>query len=783
MKKFFLFIFLPILLIIFAIGGSIAYRHIQVLQNDISKKFDGKKWALPAVVYARPLELYPGLQLEPDMFENELLLGGYRSEKDVRSSGGYSRDNSGFHLITRPFAYPGGREESADIRVNITDDTVTAISSIKDSAPVSYVRIDPARIGSFHPLEHEDRLVLQTADVPQLLKQALVAVEDRDFYKHHGISIKGITRALLANIKAGRTVQGGSTITQQLVKNLFLNRQQTLKRKLQEALMAILLDRRYPKEEIMTAYINEVFLGQDGARAIHGFGLASQFYFRRDINDLSTAQIATLVGMVKGPSSFDPRRHPETSLTRRQQVLQIMYETGVLDEATLATAGKQPLTDVAPQKIGLNRFPAFLDLVKRQLRKEYREEDLTSNGLKILSTLDPLTQIAVEEQLEGSIARLEQERKLSSIQAAVIITSRDTGEIEAIAGGKQGRKSGFNRALDANRPVGSLMKPAVYLAGLEHGYNLASPLLDQRLAIKSEGTTWQPQNYDRKEHGRVAFYRALAKSYNLATVRLGLDVGLENVIDTIKRMGYAGQLKNYPSLLLGAVSMTPLQITQLYQTIGSGGFYQPLRSIRSVMDGNGKMLNRYGLAVEQRFSPEHIYLLNHVLQRVMEEGTGRKLQIIDAQLYSGKTGTSDELRDSWFAGFTSKRLSVVWLGKDDNSPTSLTGSTGALKVWGGIVEILGDTPLEPTEPESITWHRIDTRTLRSTNIFNSNSTKLPFIRDQEPVTVSETNKPRKVTVSDIEKDLQEIEKEARKNLRHAEKEARKLIKSLNDLLQ
>lgn len=783
MKKFFLFIFLPILLILTSIGGFTAYRHLSALQSNISKTFDGKIWALPAVVYARPLELYPGLQLDPDMFENELLLGGYRSEKDVESSGGYSRTNSSFHLITRPFSYPGGKENSVDIQIDFLENTLSGISLKQDSTAVSYVRIDPVRIGSFHPLEHEDRLVLTTTEVPNLLKEALIAVEDRDFYTHHGISIKGITRALFANIKAGRTVQGGSTITQQLVKNLFLNREQTLKRKAQEALMAVLLDQKYTKDEIMTAYINEVFLGQDGARAIHGFGLASQFYFRRALSDLSTAQIATLVGMVKGPSSYDPRRHPEASLARRQQVLQMMHKTGVIDTATLATAEKQPLTDVVPQKIGFNRFPAFLELVKRQLQEEYREEDLNSDGLKILTTLDPLIQITLERQLEQSIAELEQERQLSGIEGAVIITSRDTGEIEALAGGKNGRTSGFNRALDANRPVGSLIKPAVYLAGLEQGYTLASPLLDQRLALESDGNTWRPENYDRQEHGRVAFYKALAKSYNLATVRLGLEIGLDTIVDTIERMGYPDHLKTYPSLLLGAVAMTPLQITQMYQTIGSGGFYQPLRSIRSVMDTNGKMLNRYGLAVEQRFSPEHIYLLNHGLQRVMEEGTGRKLQIRDAHLFSGKTGTSDGLRDSWFAGFTAKRLSVVWLGKDDNSPTSLTGSTGALEVWGNIVQNLNDRPLEPAEPESITWHRIDTVTLRPTNVFNRNNTKLPFLRDHEPVTVGNTDKSQTTTTSDIEKELQEFEREARKNLRHAEKEARKIIKSFNDLFK
>lgn len=772
MKKLLLYILLPILVLGALACGLTAYRYLPVLERDISSKFDGQKWSLPAAVYARPLEIYPGLRLSPNLFEQELLLGGYRAESNVSSSGGYSRSGSSFQLITRPFTYPDGKEPSVNIEVLFEGDTISSIRNAQGRADLPFVRIDPPRIGSFHPLEHEDRLVLVSTDIPQILIDSLIAVEDRNFYSHHGISIKGISRALLANIKAGKTVQGGSTISQQLVKNLFLSRDQTLRRKVREAVMAILLEKKYSKEEILTAYINEIFLGQDGSRAIHGFGLASQYFFRRDIRDLSVAQVATLVGMVKGPSGYNPVRHPERSLARRQQVLEILKDQGVIDDTALTAALAAPLTDVAPQKIGLNRFPAFLDLVKRQLKSEYREEDLNSSGLQILTTLDPLTQVRIESEFATAIESLEQSKGITDLEGSVIMTSRDNGEVQAVCGGKRPGYSGFNRALDAKRQIGSLVKPAVYLTAIEKGYTLSSPLLDAGISLESDGKKWRPRNYDLKEHGTVPFYLALAKSYNLATVRLGLSVGLDNVIQTIHRLGYTEKIENFPSLLLGGVSMTPMQITQIYQTIGSGGFYQPLRSIRSVMNSQGKLVNRYGLEVEQRFGTAETFLLTHCLQRVMEEGTGRRLARDDDRVYAGKTGTSDGLRDSWFAGLSTNRLAVVWLGRDDNTPISLTGSTGALQAWGRIMNSLEVPPDALVEPQGIVWHRIDNQTLRETNIFNRNSTKLPFLAGHEPATPRTARKPSSNQVQEIEKNIEKVEKEARK-----------LFKSINDLFQ
>jgi penicillin-binding protein 1B len=721
---------------VFLLAGLYCVNYIYQVNDEIREKFDGKRWSVPAVIYARPLELYPGMQLTPEMFIQELQLAGYRQENPVQSPGGYFRRNSTITLITRDFTFSSGLEQSIPLRITFSANSIARLDNSKTGEEIAFARIDPARIGSFHPLVHEDRLVLKSSEIPDMLRQTLITVEDKNFNTHHGISPTGILRALYANIKAGRTVQGGSTLTQQLVKNFFLNRDRTLLRKIQEAVMAILLDYHYSKDDILTAYLNEVFLGQDGGRAIHGFGLASQFYFRRNINDLSVAQIATLVGMVKGPSYYDPRKHPENCLTRREVILRLMLADNIITNETYTTAQKSQLSDVAPQASGFNRFPAFLDLVRRQLTEQYKEEDLKSNGLKILTTLDPQIQWHTEKQIKASTSALANKTDRKELQGAMIVTGRENGEIQAIVGSVNPLDAGFNRAIDAQRQIGSLVKPAVYLAALARGYTLASPIMDVSLAIDNDGKSWRPENYDKKEHGQVAVYQALAKSYNLATVRLGMDVGLQNVITTVRDLGYPEPLQPYPSLLLGSVTMSPLQVSQIYQTIASGGFYLPLRSIHSVMDSENKVLTRYGLEVEQRFSPELMFVLTHALERVMHEGTGSRLQFSQGRFYAGKTGTSNDLRDSWFAGFSDAHLAVVWLGRDDNKPVSLTGSTGALKVWGKVMEEINSGSFEATEPENIVWQKIDTTTLQPATAINRNSTLLPFVSGTEPVTSS-----------------------------------------------
>jgi penicillin-binding protein 1B len=707
--------------------------YVGYLDSVIRAKFEGKRWSLPAVVYARPLELYPGLVISMAELEDELQLAGYRQDRRAEDPGGYDRRERVIHLVTREFNFPDGLERSGKYTLYFTDDTLVGISRTDSGEAVDGLRLDPARIGSFFPKQREDRIVLSRAELPEPLVKSLLAVEDHNFYQHAGLDPRAILRALLANTMAGKTVQGGSTITQQLVKNFFLTNERTIQRKFNEAIMALLLEIHYDKDEILTTYANEIFLGQDGGRAVHGFGLASYFYFRRDLQDLSPAQTATLVGMVRGPSYYNPRKFPERCLQRRQVVLEVMRAQKVIDEWTYKVAKSAPLGTQIVTGSAFNRFPAFVDLVRRQLSEDYREEDLTSDGLKIFSTLDPQVQKVVEQQLATTIARLEKKTGESGLDGAVVVTRREGGEILAVAGGKTPLQSGFNRALDARRQVGSLIKPAVYLAALGQGYTLATPVEDTAITVSNMGgEPWSPVNFDRVEHGRIPMYVGLADSLNLATVRIGMNVGVEEVVRTLKDLGVNGDFPAYPSFLLGAVSLTPLEVAQMYQTLAAGGFYLPQRVINSVLAADNTVVKRFGLSVEQRFPPEQVYLLNSVLQHVVRDGTAKNLSRFLPRSYNvaGKTGTSDDLRDSWFAGFTGDRLAVVWLGKDDNTPTGLTGASGSLEVWGEIMRALHPQSLDLVEPEGIRWQWLKLDTLERSSspfLFASEQVKLPFI--------------------------------------------------------
>lgn len=721
--------FLGLVVVISVLFGTAQIRR---LDRIVQEKFDGKRWALPATVYARPLELFVGKSLSLDALEQELGLADYRNQPQSETSGWYRRKDGNLRLKSRDFHFADGFQQGQEVTVSFIDGRISSLVLSSDLTPLSLVRVDPARIGSFLPGNNEDRIVLERSDLPDSFVRALLAIEDRKFYSHNGIDLKGILRALFSNLRAGQTVQGGSTLTQQLVKNFYLTSERTLRRKVNEAVMALLLERRYDKDEILTAYVNEIFLGQDGRRAVHGFGLAGRFYFGRDLDELNLAQTALLVGMIKGPSLYNPRRFEERCLRRRQVILDRLLAEGEINSESHSRAQIEPLLDDSRVLTGgFNRFPAFLDLVQRNLHVYYHHEDLTSNGLKIFTTLSPRIQFEVEKQLQLSIGEVEEKKGENGLEGAAIITDRSHGDILALAGSRHPLEGTFNRALDARRPVGSLIKPAVYLTGLVNGYTLASPLRDQRIGVKDgSGTTWRPHNYDNREHGRVMLYRALARSYNLATVRLGLKLGIEKVLATVQALGIEEDYPDYPSFFLGTAEMTPLQVATMYQTLATGGFYTPLKGIYAVMDKDNRLLQTSEMAVEQRFAAGPVFLLNHALQRVMTEGTGRSMKkyLPRTHAVAGKTGTSNDLRDSWFAGFTGSMLGVVWVGRDDNRPAGITGATAALPVWGKIMRAVEADPLALTEPASIKWSNISKKNFRRTWRASSTSTRLPFVK-------------------------------------------------------
>ncbi len=723
-----------ILLLCLLLAGYVVYLDLQVRQQ-----FDGKRWSLPARVYARPLDLYVGRELTADQFQTELRALYYRPVKTAQQPGRFSRNRNVFHVITRPFTFWDGQQDSASIRVSFSGNKVSALTDAGSGRPASLARLDPVLVGSFYPAHNEDRVLLKLDDVPVSLTDALIAIEDRGFYKHHGVAPLAILRALWANVQARGVVQGGSTLTQQLVKNFFLSSERSLTRKLNEAIMALLLEWHYEKDEILEAYLNEVYLGQDGNRAVHGFGLASHFYFEKPLAELNVEQYALLVGLVKGPSYYNPRRHPERARARRNLALDVMADLGLIERAAAERARGRPLEVSSQGRKAINTFPAFLDLVRRQLQRDYRDEDITSEGLSIFTTLDPQLQWQLEQTLASGLQGLEKGRGIegSKLEGAAVVTSVQGGEVLALAGGREPKFAGFNRALDAHRQVGSLLKPAVYLTALEkpERYTLATLLDDSPLTYTARnGTVWKPGNYDRMSHGEVPLYQALAHSYNISTARLGLDLGIESIVATLRRLGVEQRLNPYPSLVLGAVEMSPLQVAGLYQTFASGGFLTPLRAINAVLAADKTPLQRYSLSVRAVVEPAPVYLVNTAMRYVTREGTGRALYQVLPETWdiAGKTGTTDDMRDSWFAGFSGDRLGVVWIGRDDNASTGLTGSSGALRIWRDLFRHLGDPGMSQPVAENIEYRDIDPATGLLADAGCEDAVQLPFIVGSAP---------------------------------------------------
>jgi penicillin-binding protein 1B len=693
-----------VLLAICSVGAIALGAYALELDQTIRSKFAGKRWALPARVYARPLELFQGIELSAEQFAEELSLLPYRAVEQAQRPGTYTRRQQTFEIYTRRFTFWDGIEPSRRVRLTFNDNTLSTISSLDEQPTPALMRMEPIEIAGIYPAHGEDRVLVRRQEIPQLMIDTLIAVEDRSFYQHLGIDLRGISRAMLANLRAGRLVQGGSTLTQQLVKNFFLSSERRIRRKLNEMMMALLVELHYGKDEILEAYANEIYLGQDGNRAIHGFGLASRFFFDRTLAELEIHHIALLVGLVQGPSKYDPRRAPEQAMQRRAIVLDIMRQQNLISAQEAAQAKQQPL-DITPKVPSANsRYPAFLDLVRQQLRENYREEDLTSEGLRVFTTLDPQVQGKAERAMGETIPKLEKKVGLTQglLQAAAVVTDTQTGEVHAVIGGRDAQLAGFNRAVKAQRPAGSLLKPAVYLTALEYPeyYTLATLLDDANPLVYTtrDGKRWEPKNYDKRYHGHVMLRDALAKSYNIPTARLGLDLDVTRVIRTLQRLGLKRDIKPYPSLVLGAVDLSPFEITQIYASLASGGYQLPLRAITEVVAASGKPLPRlYSLTLKKAVDPGPAYLISSALQRVVTTGTAKAVaKIFPKSLgLAGKTGTTDDLRDSWFAGFSGNLLTVVWVGRDDNKPAKLSGAKGALPVW---IEIMRNLPLQPFVP-------------------------------------------------------------------------------------
>jgi penicillin-binding protein 1B len=733
--KIWKFVRFALLAVVLAAAGFTLY-----LDFRVRSEFEGRRFALPARIYARPLELHAGLRIAQADVEDELRQLGYRQGEEMRppegESGWFSRKENHLEVALRPFVFWDGRQPAK--RVNVSFDK-GKVASLRDvgGAELALARLEPLPIGGIYPAGNEDRVLVRLGEVPKHLVQALIAVEDRSFFSHAGFDLRGLARAAWS--LTSDKVQGGSTITQQLVKNFFLTPERTLRRKATELVMAMLLELHYDKNEILETYLNEIYFGQDRDRAIHGIGLASQFYFGKEVQHLAPAESALLVGIVRGPAHYDPYRHPSRALERRNLVLREARDQGGITLEEYAAARAAGLGITRKTAMGTTPYPAFLQLVHRQLRRDYDEKDLRSEGLRIFTTLEPRVQGAAETALAKRLAQFDRERRFGQpgLEGAVVVTDPQSGEVQALVGARDARYRGYNRALDAARPVGSLLKPAIYLTALSEParYTLLTPIDDGPFVWKSRGAPdWQPANYDKKFHGAVPLRIALAQSYNVAAARLGTDLGVERVLANVRRLGVERPLRPFASTLLGAVELSPFEVAQMYQTIASGGFRSPLRAIREVTTQEGRPLTRYPLAVEQVFAPEPIYLLAAAMQDVVREGTAQSLKsFLPAETAAaGKTGTTDEQRDAWFAGFTGDRLGIVWVGYDDNRAARLSGASSALPIWGDMMAALAPEPLALAKPERIELVWIDPQTGLRGGTSCPGSTEIPFVQGSAP---------------------------------------------------
>ena len=732
-------------LIIFSVI-SIAY--VSILDSKVVNKLDGVLWTVPAKVYARPLELAEGGKINVDVLKKELEILSYELIKGIPDTPGeFSQSQRSVNIFIRGF----GSQEPGLYRLKIENDKIDSIKR-KDGISIDLIQLEPLSIGGMFPSHLQDRILLNFSQVPKDLEEMILVVEDRNFYSHKGISLRSIMRAFIKNTRALGIEEGGSTITQQLAKSLFFSPEQTIKRKIKEAIAALLIEIHYSKQEILLAYINDVFIAQSGRRAIHGFGLASQFFFGTDLKNLSLDQKALLVGMLKGPSLYSPINNPDRAKTRRDLVLSLIKNDSLITEEEYLDLKGRSLKVIPPSFKSLSKYPAFNDIVTLDLRKNFDDSDLRTKGLKIITNLDPVVQDYLEESIKDTKLQLKRRygSQLNGLEGAGIVIDSFSGEVVAAIGSTKPNNYGFNRAINAVRPIGSLVKPFIYLSALQHysKYNLSTLLDDSKLSVSLPGgKLWEPNNFDKKFHGNIPLHVALSESYNVATTRLGMDLGYSVVQETFTKLGIKKKIPKYPSIFVGSFEMTPLEVIQAYQTIASEGFYSPLNSIRTVESSEDVLSLSYPYKVEQRFRPEPIYLLKFVLKQTFISGTARGFssRVIEKWKTGGKTGTSDDQRDSWFVGYAGNYLMVVWLGFDDNRKSPLTGRTGALQVWKNFMSRLDPIAYEVRKPSRIRYEWVDTKDGLLSGERCKGSILIPFVEGTEPEIIPQNRKKCRIS--------------------------------------
>ena len=709
---------------------------IWTLDRQVQARFDSPFESIPAHLYARPYRFDLKDSKSIDSIRSALLGQSYREVSEIKRPGEFAVAAQTVDVYRPPI--PDNPVPRA-VRVQLQEGQVQSLTDHRSGRAIEQFVLEPALIGNLTAGEMQDRILLHLHEVPALLLDALITMEDRRFETHHGVDPLGILRAMVQNLRDGRVSQGGSTLTQQLVKNLYLDNSRTLSRKINEAMMALIIEWRYSKSEILERYVNTIFLGQAGNRAIHGFGLAAQFYFDHPLAELHPSQLAMLVGMIPAPSKFNPFRNKERAIGRRNLVLKSLLDRGGISAGEYDLYTQSPLNLVQSKYQGAGNYPAYTDLINRQLHERFERSYLQAGGVKVYSSLDEQIQKTAQKQFRLALNELESEHKIASgsLQGAMMILEPKSGEVLALVGGREGRSGDFNRALDARRPIGSLIKPAVYLTALLNPdrYSTMSFIEDAPLSIDLPTGVWLPGNYDKKFHGELSLRDALIHSYNVPAVKVGMDVGLDAVATTLQRLGVETEVPRYPSMLLGASNLSLFEVAQMYQTLANGGKLKPLTTLRTVANIDDDVLTQYQSEGEQMVNARADFLVVDLLKSVVDEGTARALSwLLPGFDLAGKTGTTNDYRDSWFVGFGGNYLAVVWVGKDDNSPTGLTGSSGALRVWAKVMSELDLQSLVLEPPVGIAAIEVDlSNGERAVSGCTQESAQRYFIAGYEPV--------------------------------------------------
>ncbi|MBV9494475.1 MAG: PBP1A family penicillin-binding protein [Acidobacteria bacterium] len=715
----------------------------------VTRKFDSsRRWDLPSRVYSDATPIVPGMSFPRALLEPKLNHVGYHEVKTrVANPGEYRYTNDGLELYLQNFEYPDMEFRAMSVNIAFDGSTVSSVKRLDDGVTLRGVRIEPELITSIYNNEMEDRLPITLSAVPDNVKNAIIATEDHGFYSHHGVSIRGILRAAVTNLRQHAITIGGSTLTQQLVKNLYLNPERTWSRKAIEALMAVLLELRYTKQEILEAYLNEIYLGQNGAVQIVGVEQASQLYFGKHVTYLTLPEAATMAAIIRSPNVLSPLKYPERAKPIRDIVLAQMRDQNMITREQYEEAVVSPLTVTRFPKTSRSA-PFFVDLVLKQLRETYPETQLKTEGLHIFTTLDTIMQRSAEQSLDTGIANLTKnyshiKKSAVPLEGVMLTIQPGTGYVKALVGGRSYSKTQFNRAIQARRQPGSLFKPFVYITAMDpargqQALTAASILDDSPITVRTGATVWQPQNYDLRFHGQVSVRDALAHSYNIPAVRAAIYADVKNVIRTASTIGIESRLEPYPSVSLGSFEVTPLEIAYAYSAFANLGVKAEPISILAVSNREGHLLESREVKMKRVAPASECYVMNDVLKDVFNYGTAGKARSLGFErAFAGKTGTTSNYRDAWFIGYSPRILSLVWIGFDDGHSVRLAGGDACVPIWTNYMnKVVGLVPdVEWQRPDDVVERIVDPESgMLATPACPETKTEI-FVRGTEPTEV------------------------------------------------